>query len=156
MASNPAHQGSLTYVDNSNEESTMGFHFGPITALTIAAFLTQFGAFRTATNAIVLGNLVRDSWTGDATKYSKVVPADENAQRERKFFVQYQDTTNLSIFRLEIPTADLEGRMLPDSDQVDLTETDIAAWVTAFEALCKSPDGNAVNVLAIYAVGRST
>lgn len=60
MPLNPSHIGSLSFLDYSNEQSQFGFHFGPITALTIAAFLTQFGALRTAVDAITLGTLVAD------------------------------------------------------------------------------------------------
>lgn len=156
MPVNPQHQGSFTYNDFSNEKSSMGFFFGPITVLTIAAFLTQYGALRTAVNAITLGNLVADQWTGDRTQYSNAIPTDENAQRERKFLVKYEDTTSLAQYRMEIPTADLTGRMIAGTDLVDLTDTEIAAFITAFETLCKSPEGGAVNVLEIRAVGRST
>lgn len=155
MPINPQHHGALTYQDFGREKSAFAFNFGPITALTIAAFLTQFGALRTATNTITLGTLAQDSWTGDTTKYNADPPTDENAQRERKFLVRYQGTTSFSVYTLEIPTADLTGRMVDDTDLVDLNDTGIAAWITAFEALCKTPEGEAVNVLEIRAVGRN-
>ena len=155
MPINPKHTASLTYIDYSDEDTTTEVNVGPITALTIVAFLAQFGDFRTATNAITLGNLANDRWTGDATKYNVTPPTDANAQRERKFQVNYQDTTTFAQYRLEIGTADLEGRMIAGTDFVDLTNTEIAAWITAFETLCKSPEGNGVNVLNIVAVGRN-
>lgn len=155
MPINPRHLGSFTFVDASDEDTTTEFNVGPITALTIAAFLTQFGALRTATQAIVLGNLTADRWTGDATKYNASLPTDVNAQRERKFLVNYQDTTTFAPYRIEIGTADLEGRMIAGTDFVDLTNTEIAAWITAYEAVAKSPEGNGVNVLSIQAVGRN-
>lgn len=155
MPINPQHEGSITYKDFSNETSSMGFFFGPITALTIAAFLTQFGALLTATNAITLGIPLQTIWTGDNTKFADSEVTDENAQRERKFLVRYQGATTFSKYRLEIPTADLEDRLIVGSDFVDLTNTEIAAWITAFEALCKTPEGEAVQVLSIQAVGRN-
>lgn len=155
MPINPQHAGVFTVLDNSEEQSRMSFFFGPVTALTIAAFLTQFGALRDATQDIILGTIIQDQWSGDITQYTKSVPSDVNAQRERKAQVTYEDTTTHALYRLEIPTIDLTGRMQPLSDLLDLTETDIAAWITAFEDLCKSPEGNAVSVLKIRAVGRS-
>jgi len=155
MPINPKHTASLTYIDASNEDTTTEVNVGPITALTIVAFLAQFGDFRNATNANTLGNLGADRWTGDATKYNATIPTDENAQRERKFLVNYQDTTTFAPYRVEIGTADLEGRMIAGTDFVDLTNTEIATWITAFETLCKSPEGNNVNVLSIQAVGRN-
>lgn len=155
MPINPQHSGSLTFKDFSNEPSTMSFHFGAVTAVSIAGFLTDFGDFRTATEAISLGSLVGDSWTGDITKYDNALPTDVNAQRERKFEVLYQGATTFSKYRLEIPVADFTGRLIDDTDLVDLTETDIAAWITAFETLCRTPEGENVEVLQIRAVGRN-
>lgn len=155
MPQNPQHYGSLTYVDYSDEKSSFQFNFGAITAISLPGFLTQFGAFRNATNAITLGELVSDQWVGDQTKYNNAPPTNVNAQRERKFLVTYEDVTTFALYRLEIPTADLTGRMIPDTDLVDLTNTQIAAWITAFEAMCKSPEGNDVNVVRIQAVGRN-
>jgi hypothetical protein len=156
MASNPDHRGSFTYRDFSEEDTTFSIHFGPITALTIAAFLTQFGAFRTATNAILKGTLQKDEWTGDATRYSAAAPTDPDAQRERKFLVFYEGTTSFSQYNFEMGTADLTltDVLIPGTDEVDLTQTEIAAWVTAFEALGKTPYQEAVNVTEIQAVGK--
>jgi len=157
MAANPDHHGSFTFIDFSEEQSSMSFHFGPITALTIGAFLTQFGALRTATEAIVLGELGSDQWVGDSTNYAAAAPTDPNAQRERKWLVQYEGTTSHTIYNFTIPTANLAGTdfLVPGTDEADLTTTEIAAWVTAFEAIGKTPYQEAVNVLNIYAVGRN-
>ena len=156
MPINPQHEGSLTFIDFSKEKASMGFYFGSITALTIGAFLTEYAALRDATNVITLGNLTADKWSGDVTRYSNAAPTDVNAQRERKFLVTYEDTATLARYHLEIPTADLTGRMVAGTDLVDLTNAGIAAWVTAFEAMCKSPDGNPANVLEMRAIGRAT
>lgn len=155
MPLNPAHHGSLSFLDYSGERSSMTFHFPAVTALNIADFLADFGDLRTATEAISLGSLVGDSWTGDTTKYDAAPPTDVNAQRERKFLVIYQDTVNLALYRLEIPVADFTGRLVDDTDLVDLTNTEVAAWITAAEVLVRSPEGNTINVLEMRAVGRN-
>lgn len=155
MPINPQHYGTLSFVDFSNEKSTMQFYFGPVTALTIADFLADFGDLRAATEAITLGALIGDSWVGDATKYNNAPPADVNAQRERKFLVSYQGNTTFSKYKMEIPTADLANRLIASTDLVDLTQTEVATWVTAFEDLCKTPEGEDVTVLEIRAVGRN-
>lgn len=157
MPVNPDHYGSFTFLDFSEESSSMRFHFGAITAGTIAAFLTQFGALRTATEAIVIGELAGDKWVGDDTNYAAVAPTDPNAQRERKWLVQYEGVTTHSIYTVSIPTANIAGTnfLVPGTDEANLSTTEIAAWITAFEALCRSPEGENVNVLNIYAVGRN-
>lgn len=155
MPINPQHSGSLSFVDYSNEKSSMTFNFGEITAVSLPGFLTEFDDFRTATEALSLGALVGDSWTGDITKYDNAPPTDVNAQRERKFQVLYQGATTFSQYQLEIPVADFTGRMIDDTDLVDLTNTEVAAWITAFETLCRSPEGENVEVLQIRGVGRN-
>lgn len=155
MPINPQHEGSFSFIDFSNEKSTMQFYFGAVTAVSIAGFLTQFGAFRTATQAISGGSLVGDSWSGDVTKYDATPPTDVNFQRERKFQFMYQGATTFSKYQIEVPVADFTGRLVDDTDLVDLTETDIAAWITAFETLCRTPEGEAVEVLSGRGVGRN-
>jgi len=144
----------FTFLDYSEEESSFKFHNGAITPVSLAGYLTQFAALRTATENIVLGNISHDMWVGDRTNYANAAPTDENAQRERKWLVRYEGTTSHSVYTATIPTADLVGRLLPDSDEADLTDPQIAAWITAFEAIARTPEDEAVNVIDIEAVGR--
>lgn len=151
------HTSSLTYVDFSNEKATVKINNGPITALTIAGFLSAFGDFQGATDAIVKGVRVADEWVGDRTLTASAPPSDEFAQRELKWLVTYEGTTSHKKFTLTIPTANPTGRLIAGTDLADLTNTDIANWVTKFEALAKSPDADTegVNVLSIRLVGRN-
>lgn len=155
MPLNPQHGGSFTLIDFSNEPSTMSFYFGEITAVSIAGFLTEFGAFRDAVDDITIGALAADAWYGDRTKYDATPPADVNAQRERKFLVQFQGASSFSKYTMEVPTADFTGRLIDDTDLVNLANTEIAAFITAFETLCRTIDGEAVEVLQIIGVGRN-
>jgi len=164
-----AQGGGFTLMDYNREESTMSFNNGPITALTIAAYLTQFGALRTAIEGITLGTVTDERAYIFNTRLSNTAPTDEDAQVERAWDVFYEDSTQFfdapinaipnagyqKVFHVGIPTADLPGRLLPESDFADLTDTGIAAFVTAFEAIAKSPYGGSVNVLQIKAVGRN-
>jgi len=155
MPSNPAHYGLFTFIDYSEENSSMKFYNGPITALTIAAYLTQYGALRDAVEDISLGVLVADQWIGDNTHYANAAPTDVNAQRERKWLVSYEGTTSHSKYTMTIPCANFEDQLLPDSDEADLTTTEMAAFITAFETVARTPEGEAVNVLDITGVGRN-
>lgn len=155
MPLNPAHVASLTFQDYSKEKSTAKFNIGPITALTIAGFLTQFGDFKTAIQDLSLGTLIQDSWTGDVTSYSSAAPTDVNAQRERKWRVDYEDTVNLGKHQFEIPVALVTGQLVSNTDLANIETTEWVAFIAAFEALVKSPDGNAVNVLGARLVGRN-
>jgi len=150
------HNGTFTVLDYSEEKSTTSFNFGAITALTIAGFLTQFGNLRTAVGNIILGTIAREQWVGDNTLLSNTPPSDAQAQVELKWLVSYEGATTHKKFRVEIPTPDA-SKLIPGTDKADLTDTDIAAYVTAFEAIAKSPDDDTegVNVLDITLVGRN-
>lgn len=155
MPINPQHNFSVTYIDHSDEKSTAKGNMGPITALTIAGFLTQFGALKAAMEDLSLGVMIQDSWTGDVTKYNSVRPADPNAQRERKWRVDYMDNVNFAIHQFEIPVAKAAGQVIAGTDFADLSTAEWVAFKTAFEAMFKSPDGNAVTLQGAHLVGRN-
>jgi hypothetical protein len=158
MPINPQHSGSFTFLDASTEKSSMTFNYGEITAISIPGFLTEYGTFRDSVVAVSIGQLVADQWSGDKTKYSNVVPTDKSAQRERKWLMTYEDDVTLALYRMEIPCADYEltDVFAGDTDEVVLTQTEIAAMIAAFETLCRSPEGNAVTVVGMRGVGRNT
>lgn len=159
---------SISIQDYSREKSSMSVKVGVVTAGTLAGLLTQINAFRTATDAIVLGEIQSDSLTAFRSFLSNVVPTDPNAQRERKWLVTYADNTQFfdalqSIpnegygkkFQIEIPTANLTAALLIDNtDEADRTNTTWVTWIDAFEAMAKSPHGGDPLVLDIRAVGR--
>jgi hypothetical protein len=162
--------GYFSIMDRSRERSAFSFLTGDVTAVSLPGLLTQFGALRTATDAIILGVIQEEAQYVFKTKLSNSVPVDPNAQRERKWLVTYEDTTQLfddpvnaipnagyrKVFNIEIPTAD--ASLLPtdiETDFVSLAQAAIAPWVTAFEAIARSPYGGDVNVLTIEMVGRN-
>lgn len=161
--------GSFTLIDHNREKSTTSFYTGNITGASLPATLTQFGALRNAIDGITLGSVTNESLKVFDTKLANSPPADENAQRERKWLVVYEDDTAFfdaplnaipnsgyrKAFTFEIATAELTGRLLPNSDEADLTDAGMAAFVTAFEAIGRSPYGGVVNVVQIRAVGRN-
>lgn len=157
MPINPQHSASLTFVDASTEDTTFGIYIGAITAGSLPGFLTQFGAFRSASEAILMGSLKQDQWVGDRTKYANVPPTDPNAQRERIFLVSFEGVSSHSAYTVSLGTADydLVDVFLPGTDEVDLTQPAIAAWITAFEAVARTQEGENVNVLDIYGEGRN-
>lgn len=148
---------SFTFLDFSGEKSTFTVNNDVITAATLPGFLTQFGALRDAADAITLGTLHKEMWVGDNTVLSNIRPTNPFAQRELKWLVRYQGNTSQKVFTAEVPTADPTGRLLPNSDQADLTNVQMAAFVTAFQDLVSSPDDPAENVtvLSIQLVGRN-
>lgn len=147
----------FTLLDYSNERSSFEVNVGDITAVSLPGFLTDFGALRTAVEAITLGVVAKESWIGDRTTLSSTPPTDPLAQRENKWLVRYTGDTSGKVFQLEIATAELAGgHLLPMSDFADLTETDMAAFVTEFEGIARTPDDDTetVTIQSIQFVGR--
>lgn len=150
------HFGTFTILDYSEEKSPTSFSFGGVTALNIAGFLTQFGNLRTAITNIITGVVSKEKWVGDSTDLTNVPPADSASQVELKWLVTYQGATSNKKFRYEIPTPDT-SKLIPGTDLADMTDTDIAAYVTAIESIAKSPDDDAeaIDVLDMRLVGRN-
>lgn len=157
---------SITYLDYSNERSTVSLEIPLVTAANFAATATLINTL-VAAAANIIGGVINKRILTIPTPASGLVPADELAQREDKWLIGYTDTTaTLAVgvtnpyygkrFTVGIATADLLAHLSPNTDFADLAQADIAAFVTAFEALAKSPTGGAVEVNYIKFVGRNT
>jgi len=157
---------SLTYLDYSNERSSVSVEIPLVTAANFAATATLINNLVAAAVNIIGGTLNRRILT-IPTPASGLVPADELAQREDKWIVGYTDTTaNLAAgvtnpyygkrFTVGIATADLLNHLSSNSDFADLADAEIAAFVAAFEALAKSPTGGDVEVNYLKFVGRNS
>jgi hypothetical protein len=150
------HTSTFTLRDYDKELGTVTIHNGAITSVSIAGFLTAFGALRSAIDTITNGVVAKEMWVGDNTILSNSIPTGETVQRENKWLVVYEGDTSKKKFQVELPTADPTGRLLTNTNQADLADTDIAAFVTAFEAIARSPDDDTetVTVLEIRYVQR--
>lgn len=150
------HYGTFTILDYSEEKSPVSFSFGGVTAINIAGFLTEFGNLRTALTNIILGTVQKEKWVGDDTVLSNTPPVSQNAQIELKWLLTYEGATTKKKYRQEIPTPDT-SKLVVGTDLADMADADIAAYVTAFETIAKSPDDDAeaVNVLDMRLVGRN-
>lgn len=159
----------FSIVDYSREKTSLALATGNVTPASLAGLLTQIGTLRTAIDGIVLGTISDERLSVFETNLSNVVPTNELAQVESAWLVQYEDILPFfddpvnavpnegfgKLFNLTIGTADIVGRLQPASDEADLTDTQIAAFVTAFEAVARSPYGGTVNVTKITFVGRN-
>lgn len=141
------HYGVLTLRDYSKELSRFTVFYSPITAVNIGDILTQWGALKTATGNITLGTQAQEQLVLDSTLLSSGFPTNPFAQRELKLEVNYSGNTSNKKFRIEVPTPDLNALTLNNTDEVVLADGGVmAAFVTAFETLAKSPDDPNENV----------
>jgi hypothetical protein len=162
---------TITIKDFSKELSTTSVNVGAVTAASLPGLLSDIDDYKNAVDGLVVGVLRSDELRAFKTSISTANPASAQAQRERKFMVTYADNLPFfddpvnaipnagfgKIFNFEIPTADFSlADLFPtNTDEVDLAQTEIAAFVTAFETMARSPYGGTVEVLAITGVGRN-
>lgn len=159
------HKSVISYRDATGEVGRLELYNDAITAVSLPGFLTDFGAFQTATDAITLGVRYQQQWIGDLTTVSNAIPSDKAAQREMKLLVNYQGATTEKPYTLTIPTIDPDVLVfLPGAgDAVAFTSANgasaaIIAWVDAFETLASAPDDPAegVVVTGMRFVGRNS
>ena len=153
------HLSGFTINDRSGEKSRHTLYNGAITSVSIGGFLTDFGAYRTALEGIILGNVTQEEWIGDRTPLTEDLPTSNFAQREVKLLIRYVGDTSGGVHTLEIPTPDLGNLTIaPGTDLVTLADAGImAAWVAAFEQIARTPDDDTetVTVLTAQVVGRN-
>lgn len=162
----------FSMLDYSREKKAFSIATGDVTAVSLPGLLTEVGDLRAAVEGITLGVVSDERLSVFDTNLSSVPPANPLAQVESAWLVTYTDATEFfddpvnaipnegygRMFTLTIPTADIAaaGRLAPNSDEAVLTETGMAAFVTALEATARSPYGGAVNVVSIRHVGRNS
>lgn len=154
------HYNIINIRDKGGELSGQKVYNGAITVTSLPGFLTDFGALKTATENLVLGELASEVLVMDNTVLSNALPASNFAQREIKLLIRYRGNTNGKNYQLEIPTPDLAALTFTagSGDFVDITAgTVMPAWVTAFETIARAPDDDTENVTVDSAqvVGRN-
>lgn len=145
---------SMSGLDYDSEKTRFGFYLPTLTSANLDTVVAQVGAIQTAVNAIVLGE-----FDGLTVKVSEVkpssVPTNQYAQRESKWRVAYTDDSNpLGDGHFEIGMPDLT-KLSSGTNKADLTDTDIAAFVSALEGAAVSRLGNTITVVEMVHVGRT-
>lgn len=133
-------------LDYSGERKSIELFSGELTVLSLATFLTQFGALRTALDAVVLGTIAKESW-GESTVLSNTRPASKNAQVETELLVTAMGETTEAPFSFRIPTVDYAAFNYADPPAGDTViiagagaSAATTALVTALEAIAKMPN----------------
>jgi len=149
--------------DYDSEPSSFQINVADITAANHDGLVTALATLRTATNALTLGGI--DKVQLAETLWNTPVPTtDPNAQREHKWqVVVVEATSGRKYATIEIPMANYEDFLIGGSPYIvkagtivgNVTGTSIADWVTAFEAVAKSPSGLALSVWDMYQAGRN-
>jgi hypothetical protein len=144
---------TFSTLDYSKERSNVRFNITQITAANLVAEQGDITDLGTAITGISLNTLARQIVVLSNDELASNYPTDVHAQRENKWLIRYEDTTTHQVYRNEVPGADLT-LLATNSDMADLSLTAWTDFITAFEAVVKSPDGNAVNFLDAEFVGK--
>jgi len=146
----------IQITDYSNEKSNFNVTSITANAGNLAAQQTAAAALVAAIEDLTIGDLTKQIMQLEIVN-SPSIPSNPYAQREVKWLVQYVGDSSGKIFSIEIAAPDLTDNTLPNSDIADLTSTDWAAFVTAFESYVRSPDNGTetVTVLKAKVVGRN-
>jgi len=153
---------TLTVVDHGAETSVVAFAHGPITVGTIAGFLTQWGALKTAIEGVIIGNLKSETVKLDETILNQNTPASPYAQRELKLKVNYVGDTDGPPTYVTIACPDLSQLTLVGRNEVLLDDSAgnnvMAPLVAAMEAIMVYPgtDAETVTIQSAEIVGRNT
>lgn len=143
-----AHQG---WIDNSAEKTRTQLYFARPDNLTIVGITdmeSDMDTVRLAMDTLTLLNETRLTYEMVAHTANPVPPASVLAQREGGIRFTYSDSVTGKLYRFDLPGVDQSAYRTSGTDDVDLTQTDIATFVSAFNAHCVSPDGNAVTIVS--------
>lgn len=144
--------------DFSNEKSNWSVAIVDLTAANVVAQQALIATLVAAVDAIVLTSAIKTELVFDRQGFGGgTPPTDPLAQRENKWLVRYVGDATFKVFTTEIPGADLTMLSTdPQTDFADLTGTEMAAFVAAFEAVVRSPEDptETVTVRNIQFVGR--
>jgi hypothetical protein len=148
-------------IGNSGESSSVTFYLPDVTGanyddVTGNGVGQNVGDLRLAVAAVTLMNFTKHTVTTEQYAEAGTLPADANAQREIKLWVQYVDTVNARVGSLSIPGPNLSILAQTGTDVVDHTSNAAAIALTnAIEANAVSRDGNPIAVRLMKIVGRN-
>jgi hypothetical protein len=152
--------------DYDNTLTTMKMNTVDLTAGNLAAQLAALATLVADTTPIIRG-VVAESRLKIITPGTSILPASEEAQVEKGWLVTYTDSSQFLdpgtdlvpnpgfglLFTMTIPTAEYTGHLALNTDFADLADADVAAFVTAFEALFVSPYGGDTVIQTIRVSG---
>lgn len=153
---------TLTILDFTSEKSQHRVPSYQIDAANLATWLTGWGDYKTALAAINIGTQQKEIVRIYDTILSNTPPTNAFAQRELKLLVRYSGGVGQN-YELTVPCPDLSALVfasgaLGNSDFIDLQgNAATIAYVSAFEAIARSPEDDSVNVTidSIQVIGRN-
>lgn len=144
-------KGSISVIDAGGEKASTSMFLPVITSANEVAQATAWAAVLTAHHALFLGNRYRDSYN-DTTTYPVGRPGD-GAARELSLKLIARDSATGQTINYYFPTIDPSLITYVNNygakDVVDLTTPEVAAFVTALDAMPLKNPWNYANNMAI-------
>lgn len=144
----------------------MGINTIVLTEANLVAQQGLLAALAAAADGISTG-IIAERVNQHVTPGTSIPPAGDTVQVETGWLILYVDTQQFldpgpdtvpnpgfgQVFQLYWPTAEYAGHLLSNSDFADLADVDVAAFVTAFEAVVVSPYSGAVEIQSMQVIG---
>lgn len=125
-----------------------------LTPGNLAAQITALAAVAAALSPLTNGVVASDALT-IGVSISAGLPGGVAVRGDKWAITAQESTGDLNKFTYTIPAADTSGgHVIAGTRAADLTNADWAAYVTAFDAMAKSPAGNALSIISAQAIGR--
>jgi len=157
-ANTPIHIGMI---DHSGEKSGTLLYFQPLEDdgsnfdTLVTPVTGDYDLIKGPLTAITIMNMTRSIASFVIEQDTATLPSNAHAQREVKILFTYldEDTNALYSFTVPGPTT----TVIPSgTDEIDLDNVLIAAFVAAVEAKCVSPVGGPITVMSARLVGRNS
>lgn len=141
-----------TILDHAGVPGYIGVHGLELTAANIATQATLRAALEAAIDAVTMGTIRKESVTASETTNNDPLPTSKEARKAKKWLIRARDTNGNAV-TVKLPTADPTFTST-GSNTMDLTTTEGAALLAAFEAYARSNDGEAVVIEEVVFVDK--
>lgn len=154
----------VTYgmIDHSGERTGVQLWFPDIAAdggnwddLFTTALTNRYDVIKIPLAALTLCNLTRSTASAVVDESAATIPADAQAQREKGMRFFYVDTVTGDRGNFTVPAPD-DAAIPSGTDQVNMANAVVAAFVTVVEANAVSRDGNPIDIQSARIVGRNS
>lgn len=145
------------WIDNSNERTRTQIYVARYasTGLDYTAINAGIETLRSDLDTLTLLNETKVSVGTVVHSATPTPPASVLAQREHGLRFTCVDNVNGKSYRFDVPGVDETTYRTPGTDVCDLTQTDIAQFVSDYNGFGYSPDGNLGTIVSARFYGKN-
>jgi len=144
------------FLDRSGEKSSLKMYLPDVTNVNYATTVVALSDIRVALLALTLCSMgTQSELVCEVHSDVATLPSDPYAQRESRAMFSCADAVTGRQFKIGVPCPDLGDMGIPGTDAVNLSDVEVAAYVTALGLWSVSPEGNAYSVIRGQVQGRN-